>query len=94
MSTVKLHSNEAKGKTAAIAALFAISGAVILSGLLMSIYSIANNVNFTIFGGQINGAVFGAVAIFLGVRYLLSVRRLNKNIGAAGIHFSWANFKK
>ena len=39
-------------------------------------------------------AAFGAVVAFLGIRYLLSVRKLKGDVYKTTSQFSWSNFKK
>lgn len=66
---------------------------IILSGAAMSIYSIANNVNFTLFGNPLSGAVFGVAAVFLGIRYLLSVRQLQQQLAVIGEEIPFGRLK-
>jgi len=80
-------------KIVSIIILFIISTGIILSGAAFSVYSIVNNVSFTVMSSQIHGMVFGAVIVFLGVRYLLSVQRLKAEVYKGTSQFSWSNFK-
>ena len=80
-------------KIVSIIILFIISTGIILSGAAFSVYSIVNNVSFTVMSSQIHGMVFGAVIAFLGVRYLLSVQRLKAEVYKGTSQFSWSNFK-
>ena len=80
-------------KIVSIFILFIISIGIILSGAVFSVYSIVNNVSFTVMSSQIHGMVFGAVIAFLGVRYLLSVQRLKAEVYKGTSQFSWSNFK-
>lgn len=83
-----------RGKLFVITALFALSVAIVILGASFSIYSVMNDVSFLVLSSQIHGAVFGLVIAFLGVRYVLSVRRLKNEVFKADCAFSWSNFKK
>lgn len=80
-------------KIASITILFITSVAIILLGAAFSVYSIVNNVSFSVMSSQIHGMVFGMVIVFLGVRYLLSVQRLKAEVYKGTSRFSWSNFK-
>ena len=80
-------------KIAFITILFITAIAIILLGAAFSVYSIVNNISFTVMSSQIHGMVFGAVIVFLGVRYLLSVQRLKAEVYKGTSRFSWSNFK-
>ena len=80
-------------KIASIIILFVTSIGIILLGAAFSVYSIVNNVSFSVMSSQIHGMVFGAVIVFLGVRYLLSVQRLKAEVYKGTSRFSWSNFK-
>lgn len=81
-------------KTAPIAFLFITALLIIISGTAFSVYSVVNNISFTVMNAQIHGAIWGLVIIFLGARYLLSVRRLKAEVYKSTSVFSWSNFKK
>ncbi len=83
-----------KSKIISIIVLMVTSIAIIAFGAAFSIYSIIDNISFTVFSSQMNGAIFGAVIIFLGVRYFLSVRKLKAEVYKSTSKFSWSNFKK
>jgi len=80
-------------KIASIAVLFITSLFIILLGVVFSIYSVIDNISFTVMSSQIHGAVFGVVIAFLGARYLLSVQRLKTEVYKGTSRFSWSNFK-
>ncbi|MEI8199762.1 MAG: hypothetical protein WCG21_06860 [Eubacteriales bacterium] len=80
-------------KIASIIILFITSIGIILLGAAFSVYSIVNNVSFSVMSSQIHGMVFGIVIVFLGVRYLLSVQRLKAEVYKGTSRFSWSNFK-
>lgn len=82
-----------RSKVIAIWLLFAIAGLIALSGVAFLLYSIVNNVSFAVMQVNIPGEVFGAVIAFLGVRYILSVRKLRLKLYATHSRFSWRNFK-
>lgn len=80
-------------KIAPIAALFVTALLIVIAGVMFSIYSVVNNISFTVLNSQVHGAVWGVVIIFLGVRYLLSVQRLKSEVYKSTSTFSWSNFK-
>ena len=81
------------GKVAAVWLLFATAGLITLAGVAFLAYSILNGVSFTVMRTSIPGELFGAVIAFLGVRYILSVRKLRARLYATHSRFSWRNFK-
>lgn len=74
--------------------LFLMSSVIIMLGVAFSIYSLMNEVGFTVLNSRIHGSVFGLVVVFLGVRYLLSVRKLKTEVYKAESKFSWNNFRR
>jgi len=80
-------------KVASITVLFIIALLIIFLGAALSIYSVICNINFPVMNSRIHGAVWGAVIIFLGVRYLLAVRKLKTEVYKSTSGFSWSNFK-
>jgi hypothetical protein len=80
-------------KTAPIALLFVQAGLILLAGAAFSVYSALEDVAFTVLGSTIPGYVFGILVMFLGVRYLLSVRKLRTEVYKGTSRFSWENFK-
>jgi hypothetical protein len=80
-------------KVASIAALLICSLLIIVFGAAFSVYSLVNNISFSVLQSQIHGAVFGAVIVFLGVRYFLSVQKLKAEVYKTTSRFSWSNFK-
>lgn len=90
----RLASSEAKGaKLAPIMALFTMATLIFLAGAVFSVISVVWNVSIPVMGSQINGAVWGIVMMFLGVRYLLSVQKLKAEITRQSAQFSWSSFK-
>lgn len=83
-----------KNKVVFIMILIVISIMIIISGNLFIIFSLANNIYFTVLNSRIHGAIFGLVVIFLGVRYFLSVQKLKVEVYKNTSKFSWSNFKK
>lgn len=81
-------------KVISIAILSIVSIGIVLSGILFSIFSLIYNISFTVLNAQIHGAVFGAVSIFLGVRYFMAVQKLKIEVYKKTSKFSWSNFKK
>ena len=83
-----------KEKLLPIVTLYVVSGVIILIGAAFSVFSIVNDISLPVLTSQIPGAVFGAVMMFLGIRYLLSVRKLKAEVFKSTSSFSWSNFKK
>ena len=83
-----------KEKVLPIITLYVVSIVIIIIGTAFSIYSLVNGITLPVMSNQIPGAVFGAVVIFLGIRYLLSVRKLQAEVYKSTAIFSWSNFKK
>lgn len=71
-----------------------ISVMIVLSGVAFSIYSIIYKTSFQVLNADIPGYIFGAVAVFLGVRYIKAVIAFYKSIKNTGSVFSWRNFVK
>lgn len=80
-------------KAASITALFITALLIIFLGAALSVYSVLNNISFPVMNSRIHGAVWGAVIIFLGVRYLLAVQKLKAEVYKSTSKFSWSNFK-
>jgi len=76
-----------------IITLYIVSILIILIGTAFSIFSLINNVTLPVLSSQIPGVVFGAVMLFLGLRYLLSVNKLRREVFKSTTVFSWRNFK-
>lgn len=83
-----------RGKLYSIMLLFMMSSVIVILGVTFSIYSLINDVGFTVLNSRIHGSVFGLVVLFLGVRYFLSVRKLKGEVYKADSKFSWSNFRK
>lgn len=83
-----------RGKLYSIMLLFMMSSVIIILGVTFSIYSLLNDVGFTVLNSRIHGSVFGLVVVFLGVRYFLSVRKLKTEVYKTESRFSWSNFRK
>lgn len=81
-------------KTISILILFAISAAIVISGAAYSVYSAINHTSFHILNTDMPGYILGAVAIFLGVRYIKAVIVFGKKVDISGTRFSWKNFKR
>ena len=81
-------------KVVAVTVLFVMSILIMISGIILGVLSFVNSISFQVMGSSIHGAIFGAVVIFLGFRYFLSVRKLKKEVYKASSNFSWSNFKR
>lgn len=75
------------------AVLMTIDTTLVASGIGFAVYSIITGSSFTIMGNSIPGFIFAAVAVFLGIRYMKALFRLNRAIAGSGMKFSWNNFK-
>lgn len=82
-----------RAKVVWIAVLYAVSVAIILFGAAFCVYSAVNGTRFAVLRSSVPGYVFGAVLLFLGVRYLFSVVRLKRRVYEQAAHFSWSNFR-
>lgn len=74
--------------------LFAFSAAIVLLGLSFGVFSVVNQVEFTVLAARVPGVVFGVVVAFLGMRYFLAVQKLKREVYRSDSRFSWSNFKK
>ena len=83
-----------KEKLIPIITLYVVSGVIILIGTAFAVFSLMNNIMLPVLGSQISGAVFGAVMVFLGIRYLLSTNKLRAEVYKSTSTFSWSNFRK
>ena len=83
----------AKGGKGAIIALYAGAIVITCAGVALGVISQIYGSEFAVFSSRIPGLCFGAIIAFLGVRYLLSVRRLQQQMKTSD-GFSWSNFKK
>lgn len=68
--------NIEKEKVAAIGTLFFASVMIIIMGLAISLFSLANNINFPVMHTRVHGALFGVPVIYLGFRYFIAFRDL------------------
>lgn len=86
--------SEKRGKLAVVAALF--TGAVLItgSGGWYMVYSIVNNVSFKILNTSIPGFVLAVLVMYFGIRSILSVNKISKEILRDSTFFSWSNFKR
>lgn len=81
------------GKVLAIGALGAVAAAIAALGLLYGIYGLLSGIAFPMLGTTVPGWLFGAIALFLGIRYLASVRRLWTAVRAPTARFELRNFR-
>lgn len=82
-----------KGGKGAIIALYAGAIAIICAGVALGTVSQIYGAQFSVFSSKIPGLCFGAIVAFLGVRYLISVHKLQQQMKDSD-GFSWSNFKK
>lgn len=82
-----------KEKTMAVAILYAGALLIIAAGAAFCAASQIYGFSFSILNSRIPGILFGAVIVFLGIRYFLSVHKLKAEIFGTDAGFSWSNFK-
>jgi hypothetical protein len=82
-----------RSKSAPIALLFTLAVLILVGGAAFGVYCAIEGVGFAVLGSTIPGSVFGIVLMFLGVRYLLSVRNLRAEVYKDTSRFSWENFR-
>ena len=58
----------------------AVAGLITASGLVFSVYAFIKNIRFTMMGFELPGFLFGAVAAFLGVRYIMATIKFAKEL--------------
>ena len=83
-----------KEKIVPIITLYVVSCVIVLIGASFGIFSFINDISLPVMNTQIPGAVFGAVMVFLGIRYLYSVSKLKAEVFKSTSIFSWSNFRK
>ncbi len=74
--------------------LFFLAGAITLSGMLFSMYSILNGVSIKVMNVNVPGMVFGLMVVYLGIRSIFSVNKLRPELYRDDAKFSWSNFKR
>ena len=82
-----------RSKTTSIALLFGTAALIFVGGAAFTAYSVVSDVQFPMLGSEVHGAVLGAILMFLGIRYLLSVRKLSLEVYKSTSRFSWENFR-
>lgn len=73
--------------------LFFLSIAITLSGVFFGVYSFIHNITFRVINTNVPGVIFGAVVLYLGIRYFMNVLKLRKEVYGTDAGFSWSNFK-
>lgn len=82
------------GKKAAFAVLLLTAAAICISGVWYFVYSLAYGIWVPVLNAKMPGAVLGAAVLYLGIRYLLMLFRLKKELYKPESKFSWDNLKK
>lgn len=82
-----------RSKSASIMALFTMAVLIIITGTVFSIISVIKGISFSVLNHQVHGVIWGVVMVLLGIRYLLSVRKLKSEVYKHKSQFSWSNFK-
>lgn len=77
-----------------IAILSVIDFLLLISGIIYFFYSIKTGVYYMVLNTKMPGAVFAAVAIYLGVRYLKAILQMRNRLVRENLKFSWNNFRK
>ena len=83
-----------KQKQITINILFATTIIIILLGAAFSVFSAVNNISFQVLTSSIHGSIFGLLAVYLGARYFIAVKKLKLEVYKNTSSFSWKNFKK
>lgn len=81
-------------KKVMISVLFIFACAICISGVFFSVYSLLNRITFQVINAQVPGVLFGLAVLYLGIRYLISLNNLRKEVYKPTSRFSWDNFKK
>lgn len=81
-------------KVIMIYVLFAMTILIMLSGISFSIFSLIHNISFKVLNSSIHGAIFGALVVYLGAKYFLSVTKLKTELYKSTSKFLWSNFKR
>jgi uncharacterized membrane protein len=74
--------------------LFGSSILIMFLGLYFSFFSLINQITIKVLNSNIHGVVFGILVFYLGLRYFLSVSKLQTEVRKDSAKFSWANFKR
>ena len=84
----------AKSKLISINILFISTLIIIFLGIFFSIFSLVNNIHFKILNSSMSGAVLGLLVLYLGIKYYLSVTKLQEELFKPSSKFSFINFKR
>lgn len=71
-----------------------INSLILVSGLFFIVYSMYFNIKIKVLNVHVPGAIFGILVIYFGVRYLMQLLNLKKEVYKSGNQFSWSNFKR
>ncbi len=82
------------GKRSAVVLLYVLAGGITLSGAALAVYSLFYHVTFPVMNTNVSGAVFGIIIVFLGVRYLLALSKLKREVYKPTSRFAWSNYRK
>lgn len=83
-----------KQKLLILTGLYALAGAIMLSGAAFGAYSTYAGITFRLFGVNMPGLILGLMVFYFGLRSLTSVNRLRPELLSADARFSWSNFKR
>jgi len=83
-----------KNKMLFINLLFGSAILIMFLGLYFCFYSFINQISINVLRSSISGIVFGALVFYLGLRYFLSVKKLQIEISKESSTFSLHPFKK
>lgn len=67
--------------------------AISLSGAFFAVYSLLFNINFKVLNTTVSGSIFGLVVFYLGIRYVMLVRKLKHDVYGSSSRFAWNNFR-
>ncbi len=74
--------------------LYAVTILIMAFGAVFCVLSFINSISFQVMNMSVHGAVFGAIAIFLGIRYFMSVNKLKAEVYKKTSNFSWSNYRR
>lgn len=86
--------NQSKSKKVSLIILTATAMFLICSGTFFSVYSFIYSISFKVLNTNVSGVIFGLLVIYLGIRYLLSLKKLKAELYKTNEKFSWDNFKR
>ena len=94
MKKQKMVSATEKKKALIISILYASTIIIMFLGIYLGVFSIVHNISFRVLNASVPGVIFGALVLYLGMKYFFSVDKLKTEIYKDAAKFSWSNFRK